>query len=199
MTSPAHGALRLLRGGVLTAVATLCALAGHVVAGGAILGLAALVVAGWLGAAFVLLADRRRGFADILVASFAAQVVFHVIFAITCHGSQGPAPLLPDAPMVAGHAAAAACLAGLLAYGERVLWGLYHAFRLVAGPSVASPVVPHTTSCSPAHNRVAVLRFRSPDRRPSRSRPTAHRPPGRPRRRLPLREPSFRNRKDCVR
>lgn len=142
MTSPARGVLRFVRGGVLAAACTLCALGGHGLAGGAIPGLGSLVVLGWLGACFVLLADRRRGFGGILAAAAGSQVVFHIMFALTGthagHESTQPV-VIPDAGMLVGHAAAALCLAALLAHGERVVWGLYHAFRLVFVPTITLP------------------------------------------------------------
>lgn len=143
MTSPARGVLRFVRGGVLAAVCTLCALGGHTLAGGAIPGLGSLLVAGWLGACFVLLADRRRGFAGILTASVCSQVVFHVMFALTgAHTSHGSAvsTAIPDAGMLAGHAVAAVGMAALLTYGESVVWGLHHAFRLVFVPRITLPL-----------------------------------------------------------
>lgn len=153
MTSPARGFLRFVRGGVLAAACTLCALGGHALAGGAIPGLAALVVIGWLGACFVLLADRRRGFGAILLGSAASQVVFHTAFALsgthTGHGGTAGPSVVPDAAMLSGHAVAAVCIAALLAYGESVLWGLYHAYRLVFVPHLITltPDAAGATAC----------------------------------------------------
>lgn len=143
MTSPARGFLRFVRGGVLAAACTLCALGGHALAGGAIPGLGSLVVLGWLGACFVLLADRRRGFGGILTAAGGSQVVFHVMFALTgAHAAHTPTQpaVVPDVGMLAGHATAAVCVAALLAHGESVAWGLYHAFRLVSVPTITLPI-----------------------------------------------------------
>jgi hypothetical protein len=139
--SPGQGAVRVLRGSALAACCTLLALSGHVLGGGSVGSvLAMLVVAAPLGGAFVVWADRQRGPVELAAAGLVSQLAFHLVFALcggaTSHGR-------PDAGwMVAGHVLAAVVAAWLLSGGERALWGLYRALTGV----VVRRVVPRSVS-----------------------------------------------------
>lgn len=178
---PARGILRVVRGGVLAAVCTLLALAGHVHGGAGVPPLPVLIVVGILiGVGFVVLADRRRGFAPVLVAALASQAAFHVGFSLsqppTADGHGGPShsvmvTVLDAGPgMIFGHVLAAAASAWLLSSGEDVLWALIYLFAVVGVPALGRipllpspvPVVPATRDLSP---RGDLLRARYRPRR----------------------------------
>jgi hypothetical protein len=129
VTSPGQGAVRVLRGSVLAACCTLLALCGHVLGGGSVSSvLAMLVVAAPLGAAFVIWADRERGPVQMAVAGLGSQVAFHLVFALCAGpGHQEASGLW----MLTGHLLAAAVVARLLSGGEAALWSLYRALRAV--------------------------------------------------------------------
>lgn len=171
---PARGAWRLTRGLTLALSCTLVACAGHVAGGGGAPSLPALLtVAALLGSGFVVLADRRRGFGQILCAALAAQPVFHLAFSLTGHASpgagwraedpawpaassSGPLPAgapwwaEPDLPMVAGHVVAAGVVSWLVSDAENVLWalvGLFARFRVprpTVSPMGRLRLVPYT-------------------------------------------------------
>jgi hypothetical protein len=129
VTSPGLGAVRVLRGSALAACCTLLALCGHVLGGGSVSSvLAMLVVAAPLGAAFVIWADRERGPVEMAVAGLGSQVAFHLVFSL-CAG-----PGHPEANslwMLSGHLLAAVVMATLLSSGEAALWSLYRALHAV--------------------------------------------------------------------
>lgn len=138
MTNPGGGALRVARGGVLAVLCTLVAIAGHARGGGEAPPIPALLaVAALVGTAFVVLADRRRGFTEILFAALACQPAFHLAFSIPVHEAGAVAPI--DAPMVGGHVLAGVVTATLLTYGEDALWAVYHLLTGVRAP-VLEPV-----------------------------------------------------------
>jgi hypothetical protein len=178
---PATGALRTARGLVLAAASAAIALAGHVLGGGHVPSVPALfVVAGLVGAGFVVLADRRRGFTQILFGALASQPLFHLAFSLAeQHGPADPhsgrptadqlaalsqqttaADLLHelqvalDPAMVAGHVVAAVGIAWLTAHGERVLWSLFELVARTAAP-ILQPLPVWTPA--PALNAAAVL------------------------------------------
>jgi len=155
--------LRLTRGLSLALVCTLLACAGHLASGGGAPSPPALLaVAALLGSGFVVLADKRRGFGQVLSAALGAQPLFHLAFSLTGHASPGaalhtagavPAGPVPEPPsvgvlllpgiepsMIAGHVVAAAVVAWLVADGESVLWALVDLFArfFVPLPAVAS-------------------------------------------------------------
>lgn len=121
------------------------ALAGHLMAGGAVPGMASVLALAWIGGCCVLLADRQRSFGSILAACSVAQVAFHLMFAVSGapHAAHSAAAtstsVFADLSMIAGHALAAILTAALLAYGDTVLWSLFHAVRLVQVPPVVPP------------------------------------------------------------
>src|SRR3954452_6120325 len=144
MTNPGRGRVRAARGLLLALACAVLALAGHVVGGGAATSVAPLLlVGGPLAGAFVVWADRQRGFGELLLAAAGSQVPFHVVFSM-CAGVGLPRHSAPvSAAMVAGHLVAAATMAWILALGEASLWGLYRALRgLTPGlPPSAPPIV----------------------------------------------------------
>jgi hypothetical protein len=178
---PAAGALRTTRGLVLAAASAAIALAGHVLGGGHAPSVPALfVVAGLVGAGFVVLADRRRGFTQILLGALVSQPLFHIAFSLAeQHGPADPhsgrptadqlaalsqqttaADLLHgfqaalDPAMVAGHAVAAVGIAWLTAHGESLLWSLFELVARTAAP-ILQPIPVWTAA--PALNAAAVL------------------------------------------
>jgi hypothetical protein len=143
VTSPGQGAVRVLRGSALATCCTLLALSGHVLGGGSVGSvLAMLVVAAPLGGAFVVWADRQRGPVELAAAGLVAQLAFHLVFALC--GGGGVASHEPAAAswMVAGHVVAAAVAAWLLSSGEAALWGLYRALTGVVVRRVVRRQVP---------------------------------------------------------
>lgn len=120
---PGRGALRIARGGVLAAACLLLAIAGHVGGGGHLPPLPALVVTGLLiGAAFAVLADRRRGLRQLMIASVGAQVLFHAVFAFAGHDQHSL--LVSGAPALVRHAVASLLVAVLAARADGLLWSL---------------------------------------------------------------------------
>ena len=138
----------MLRGSALAACCTLLALCGHVLGGGSVSSvLAMLVVAAPLGAAFVIWADRERGPVEMAVAGLGSQAAFHVVFSL-CSG-----PGHQDANglwMLTGHLVAAVVVARLLAGGEAALWALYRALSTVVVRWLTGrPVVGHVPAAAP--------------------------------------------------
>jgi hypothetical protein len=128
--SPAQGAVRVLRGCALAVCCTLLALSGHVLGGGSVASvLAMLVVAAPLGAAFVVWADRQRGPVQLAAAAVGSQAAFHAVFTLCGGTALHHAPVATE--MAAGHVAAAVVAAWVLARGEAALWGLYRALSAV--------------------------------------------------------------------
>src|SRR5215218_8099113 len=119
--------MRVLRGSVLAACCTLLALCGHVLGGGSVSSvLAMLVVAAPLGAAFVIWADRQRGPVEMAVAGLGSQLAFHLVFSLCAGpGHQGTSSVW----MLTGHLLAAVVVARLLSGGEAALWALFRALH----------------------------------------------------------------------
>src|SRR3954471_5498950 len=144
MANPGRGRVSAMRGLLLALACAALALAGHVAGGGAATSVAPLLlVGGPLTGAFVVWADRQRGFGELLLAAAGSQVPFHVVFSM-CAGVGLPRHSAPvSAAMVAGHLVAAATMAWMLALGEASLWGLYRALRGLAPglPPSAPPIV----------------------------------------------------------
>jgi hypothetical protein len=144
MTNPGRGGVRAARGLLLALACALLALAGHVAGGGTATSVAPLLlVGGPLAGAFVVWADRQRGFGGLLLAAAGSQLPFHVVFSM-CAGAGLPRhSSTVSAAMVAGHLVAAAAMAWTLALGEASLWALYRALRGLAPGLLflASPVV----------------------------------------------------------
>jgi hypothetical protein len=149
MMDPGRGALRIARGGVLAAACLLLAMAGHVGGGGHLPPLPALVVTGVLiGAAFAVLADRRRGLKQLMAASVGAQVLFHAVFALAGHDQHSL--LVSGAPALVRHAVASLLVAVLAARADGLLWSLVGLLQRawlpslvvvpVGVPGVAAPV-----------------------------------------------------------
>jgi hypothetical protein len=151
MRSPGKGAARVVRGSLLALCCTLLALSGHVLGGGRVVEVLPMVaVAGPLGAAFVVWADRQRGPVQLAAAAAGSQVAFHLVFWL-CAGAGLPGHATAgDLEMVAGHLAAGAAMTWVLSRGERALWALYRVLSTVLSRSVVRlPVVAHR-SAAPA-------------------------------------------------
>ncbi|MFD2081127.1 hypothetical protein SAMN05421678_104187 [Actinopolymorpha cephalotaxi] len=155
MSHPGSGPLRIIRGALLAVCCTALAVLGHVGGGGEAPPVTALV-AGTLvvGAAFAVLADRRRAFGQILAAALVAQAIFHAAFSLACaHGfdvttgsaitpgpvAGAPAEVFPGPVMVLAHLGAAALLAALAAAGETLVWVVFHLLGLVRLPALTLP------------------------------------------------------------
>ncbi|GAB3427566.1 hypothetical protein GCM10027569_69220 [Flindersiella endophytica] len=201
---PATGALRATRGLVLAAASAAIALAGHVLGGGHTPSVPALfVVAALVGAGFVVLADRRRGFTQILFAALASQPVFHIAFSLAeqrgtgadPHGAGPTADQLAalnqhtstadlvhqlqaalDPTMVAGHVVAAVGIAALTAYCENLLWSLFELVARASAP-ILQPV-PILTAAPALHAAAALV---TPPRRQQLARVRTRRGPPSPR------------------
>ena len=152
MRSPGRGAARVARGSLLALCCTVLALSGHVLGGGHVTAVLPMVaVAGPLGAAFVVWADRQRGPAEIAAAAAVSQVAFHVTFSL-CGGTGLPGhATAADVGMVAGHLVAGVLITWLLSTGEAALWALYRALSGVLQVRVVRlPVLAHRSSGPPA-------------------------------------------------
>src|SRR3954452_8203770 len=123
MRSPGRGAERGVRGSLLALCGPLLARSGHVLGGGrAVEVLPMVAVAGPLGAAFVVWADRQRGPVELAVAAPGAQVAFHLVFSL-CEGPGLPGHATTgNLEMLAGHLAPALAMPWVLPRGERALW-----------------------------------------------------------------------------
>src|SRR5690349_19623277 len=126
MRSPGRGAARVARGSLLALCCTLLALSGHVLGGGHVTAVVPMVaVAGPIGAAFVIWADRQRGPLQLAAATAGSQVAFHVMFSL-CGGTGLAAhPTRDTVAMVAGHLVAGLLATWVLARGEAAVWALY--------------------------------------------------------------------------
>jgi hypothetical protein len=156
---------------VLAALCTLVAVVGHARGGGDVPPIPALlVVAGLVGTAFVVLADRRREFSEILFAALVCQPAFHIAFALPVHGHGGTVPI--DLPMVTGHVLAALGTASLLSYGEAALWAAYHLLTGVRPPRLEPvPVLPPPAAARYENVELAPIRRRLLARIPPRRGP----------------------------
>ena len=137
----------MLRGSAFAACCTLLALCGHVLGGGSVSSvLAMLVVAAPIGAAFVIWADRERGPVEMAVAGLGSQVAFHLVFSLcTGPGHQDATGLW----MLTGHLVAAVVVTRLLAGGEAALWALYRALVAVVVRCVMGrPAVVHVPTAA---------------------------------------------------
>ena len=167
MSHPGSGPLRIIRAALLAVCCTGLAVLGHVRAGGEPPPAAALVAGTVVvGAAFAVLADRRRAFGQILVAALVAQAIFHAAFSLACaHGFElttgstitpgpvagAPAEVFPEPVMVLAHLGAAAVLAALAAAGETLVWVVFHLLGLVRLPALTLPS-PAGVNITPARN-----------------------------------------------
>jgi hypothetical protein len=152
--------MRILRGASLALACTLIAVGGHVLGGGDVPPVGALLaVAATGGAAFVILANRQRAFGQIFVAAVATQVAFHGAFSLSAgaygHPIHDPIASLASPSMLTGHLLAAAVAASLLGYGERAVWALYELARIVRVPELAvvRPVVPPRFHLATRHHQ----------------------------------------------
>lgn len=125
---------RAVRGWLFAGVATLLAAAGHQVGGGMAPDPAALItVAALIGTVVTTLSGKQLRFPAVLGLLAAAELLFHVMFALTEHV---PHPV--DAPrMLVFHALAGLLTAAVLAGGERALFAL---LRRLPWPRAFSPV-----------------------------------------------------------
>lgn len=128
---------RLVRSGTLAALTAQIAVIGHLFGGGSLPDSAAIItVTAALTGAITGLAGKRRGFGSILPAMLGAQVAFHLVFSISSHHAESLASL----PMVVFHLLAAVACAALLAYGDRLIFGLFSALKR-ALPRLISPLI----------------------------------------------------------
>jgi len=123
------------------------ALSGHVLGGGQVSAVVPmLAVAGPVGAAFVVWADRQRGLAQLAGAVAGAQVAFHVAFSF-CGGSGVPEHATRGVvEMVGGHVVAGLLMTWLLSWADAALWTLYRALSGVLRLRV--PRLPLSTGSS---------------------------------------------------
>ncbi|MEZ3159883.1 hypothetical protein AB1K54_04960 [Microbacterium sp. BWT-B31] len=154
---------RALRGVAASFVATVVAATAHTLGGGGA-GSPVLLAAVALLAAppAVALVGRRLSTPRLALVVVASQALFHVAFALTCAADpsratgghqhvpalapvsgSGPAALLPDSPMLAAHALAAALTLAVLAKGERMLRTIARGIRSLVTTRVAAlPAAP---------------------------------------------------------
>lgn len=158
--TPRH--VRALRGAAAAWIATIVAATSHTLAGGGAPAPALVGVLGILASPLAIVLVGRRLTAWRAGATVvAAQALFHVSFALTAgvdpaavtghvhhatlDGSPGPVSgVLPDGPMLLGHAVAAAATMLALYFGERMLRALGRGLRSMlrrAGDPVLAPVV----------------------------------------------------------
>src|SRR4051794_21009310 len=142
MRSPGRGAARVARGSLLALCCTLLALSGHVLGGGQVsVVVPMLAVAGPVGAAFVVWADRQPGPGQLAAQVAGAQVAFHVAFSF-CGGTGLPEHATRGvAAMVGGHVVAGLLMTWVLSRGDAALWCLYRALSGVLRLRVAR--LPH--------------------------------------------------------
>lgn len=140
------GATRAIRGAVLAFVTTLLAAAAHIATGGHLPPLLSLV-AGWvvLAAAFVVLADKRRGLVQVGASAVGAQLVFPAAFVICGHDSAFPSP-----SMSVFHVTVSILVAALAVHGDSLIWALADLLRFVrvALLGVLLPDVPQLAPAS---------------------------------------------------
>src|SRR3954453_14415641 len=116
MRPPGRGGAGGARGSLLALCCTVLALSGHVLGGGQVSAVVPmLAVAGPVGAAFVVWADRQRGPAQLAAAAAGSQVAFHVAFSL-CGGTGLPGHATRGVvAMVAGHLVAGLVMTWVLA------------------------------------------------------------------------------------
>ena len=173
--TPRH--VRALRGAAAAWIATIVAGTAHTLAGGGAPSPAMLAAVGILASPFaVALIGRRLTAWRLGAAVLASQALFHVAFAVTAGADPSAAAgihghhlatlgggglggvLLPDAPMLAGHALAALVTTLALHSGERMLRALGRGIRsllvraraLAPLPTVPRFVAPRTQTITPA-------------------------------------------------
>jgi hypothetical protein len=140
------------RGALLALCCTALALSGHVLGGGQVVAvLPMLAVAGPIGAAFVVWADRQRDPLELAAAAAGSQVAFHVVFSL-CGGTGLPGHATrAGVEMAAGHLVAGVAMTWVLSRGEAALWGLYRALSgVVRLWFLPQPVVASRSSRPPA-------------------------------------------------
>lgn len=179
---PTSATWRRLRAGLFAVVAALLAALGHLVGGGALPDLAALLTATAVVAPVAGgLARRQRGYPAILGVLALSQGLFHLLFGLTGHGGHampmagalsGPLPDPMSARMLALHLVSAALTALVLTRGEAAVFRLSAVLRRLVRRSV-TVLLP--TIAGPQR----------PPRRPTR----AHRGTGHPVVRHPRRGP----------
>lgn len=137
MSGPTSVRWRLVRSGTLAALTAQIAVIGHLFGGGSLPDSAAIItVTAALTGAITGLAGKRRGFGSILLAMLGAQVAFHLVFSISTHHAES----LASVPMIVFHLLAALASAALLAYGEKLIFGLFAALKR-ALPRLISPLI----------------------------------------------------------
>ena len=158
MSNPGGGLWRIARGGLLAVCCTALAVLGHLGGGGQTPAPAQVCATVLLGAVFAVLGDRRRDFAQIAGAALVSQAVFHLAFSLSSHGAVADlghspaagsaaignanglaAEMWPSLSMVVGHVVAALAMAAVVAYGEVLVWALFHLFGLVGLPKLRQP------------------------------------------------------------
>ncbi len=172
--TPADGTVRLVRAGVLSAVALAIAAGAHTLGGRGLPGPAALVLgavptvaAAW--AATGQRCSRRRLVAVLATTQALCHVLFHAAHSAGATAALGPharhgqvasasvaampaetiTSLAPGPGMLAAHLFAVAVTAAVMARGEDVLWGLLTAV-VPALPDVAQPAIAGVLPLVPA-------------------------------------------------
>ena len=168
--TPVRGALRVVRGAVLSVTSAALAVAAHMIGGGTAPdpGLTLLLTVG-VAAAGVALAGQRRGFGVILPVLGAAQLATHELLGLADVGMS--ASMVDPLVMTAAHAAAVVLTALLLAHADAVIFGVAAALsRLLpvswTEPRVADRVPVPRRADSPARPLAVLLALTSPRRGP---------------------------------
>ncbi len=170
---------RRLRGGMVAALATVLAAAGHTFGGGRLPDVAVLApAAATLGWASSGLARKRLRFPILLALLMAAQIGFHLLFLLqmvpSTSNASMPGMSMPAAggsswPVMVGfHALAAVVTAAVLAGGEKALSALAEPIRLIrrlAAPHRLSPVRTSWWTATVSHH--AMTRRAAPARGPA--------------------------------
>jgi hypothetical protein len=157
--NPGSGAMRIARGGVLAVACLLLAVSGHLGGGGHLPPLPAVLVAGVLiGAVFAVLADKRRGTGQLIVASVGAQALFHATFVLAGHDLHGVPFLGPRA--LESHVLASILVAVLAARADALLWSLVELITLARVPSLAVVPAAHVPVAGPLPGEPALRRVR---------------------------------------
>jgi hypothetical protein len=142
------GVGRTLRGTVAGAACLTLSLCLHVLAGGAVPGLGALLLMTCVAAGVCTWwADRRRGPGALVALSLGVQVVLHAMFALLAGHLDVALGL--DPAMGAAHVAAAVAMAWILARGEDALWELCGALAHVWAPAPSAQPAPLVQSAVP--------------------------------------------------
>jgi hypothetical protein len=161
----------VVRGSLLAGTSAVLAVAAHVIGGGMApaTGLTVLLTIG-IAAAGIALADRQRGWVEILLALGAAQLGMHVL--LTIGGHAGDAGQVHGWPMTGGHVLAVLLAAAVLAWAETAVFAVAAAValllprRLAAPPTVDSPVLPRPPREPVDRAREVLLRRCLPRRGP---------------------------------